>query len=157
MTQFLQIVAILVLSYIAVQWYAFSEPETLPVIEKSPLEQKTGVREEAGRDSPASFEDYSRIFSQREIFVMPYAKESPGSKASPIESPIEQKAQLVDFRLRGIVLDQHPQAIVEDLANKQTLFLSPGDMVGQGTLKEVREDRIIVVIHDSSLEMLMED
>jgi len=156
-TQVLQVVAIMVLAYCAARWYAFTEPEPLPVLDGGRFEQKTGVRDDVALNSRASFAEYRQVFSQREIFVMPYAKEAPAPKAQAVESPVAQKAHLVDFRLRGVVLDQQPQAIVEDLSNKQTLFLSPGDLLGQGTFKEVREDRIIVVVHDASLELLMED
>ena len=156
-TQLLQIVAILVLAYSALRWYSFSTPESLPVLEKNRFEQKIAVRDEPDPDAPTSFADYGQVFSSREIFAIPYAKESPAPRAAPVESPGAQKAQLLDFRLRGVVLDRHPQAIIEDVSSKQTLFLSPGDELGQGTLKEVREDRIIVVIRDSALELLLED
>ena len=157
LTQALQILAVLGLAYSAAKWYAFSKLESLPALGQRYFEPKTAARDELGPDPSMSFTDYSRVFSQREIFVIPYAKEASVPRGDIVESPVAQKSQLVDFRLRGIVLDQHPQAIIEDLANKQTLFLFSGDSLGQGTLKEIREDRIVVVIHDSSVELLLED
>ncbi|HPB67634.1 MAG TPA: hypothetical protein PLT76_06565 [Candidatus Omnitrophota bacterium] len=157
MTQVFQVVAIAALAYCAARWYAFAEPGALPALEENRFEPKAVARNDPVLDSQSSFAEYSRIFSQREIFVMPYAKEPPGSKARAVEPPAAPKADLVNFRLRGIVLDQHPQALVEDLAQKETLFLSPGEPMGEGILREVREDRVIVVVHDSSLELLLED
>ncbi|HQP11611.1 MAG TPA: hypothetical protein PK470_02505, partial [Candidatus Omnitrophota bacterium] len=77
MTQVFQVVAIAALAYCAARWYAFAEPGALPALEENRFEPKAVARNDPVLDSQSSFAEYSRIFSQREIFVMPYAKEAP--------------------------------------------------------------------------------
>ncbi len=106
-----------------------------------------------------SFDEYSRIFGERDVFIIPYRKEPakavPQRKAAVILT--EQQADVSHFRLLGIVMDQHPLAIIEDTADKQTSFFSRGDSIGKGTLQDIQENKVVIMIHDSPVELLLED
>ena len=102
-----------------------------------------------------SFGSYAEVFSKRDFFNSPIEQYQQRSKPS-----LEDKPQPVDFdlttqyRLVGIVLDDNPQAIIEDLIRKETLFLSIGDKLGGAVLKEILPGKARFLFQDNLLELI---
>jgi hypothetical protein len=80
------------------------------------------------------FENYRKVLERREFFqlaVTPPSQQNgnPTQVAAPSVFPTVAIDLVKYYRLVGVVMDQKPQAIVEDLRNRTTHFLFKGDML----------------------------
>jgi hypothetical protein len=98
----------------------------------------------------------AEIFRRRDIFEVPYARDPEREPGAVAPAPAGGGASLADYRLRGVVLDRHPQAIVEDVPRHQTVFVSVGDNLGPGTVNAVLENKILVTIDNKITELIIE-
>ena len=57
------------------------------------------------------------------------------------------------LRLVGIVLDAQPKAIIERIAQKETVFLSKGETVEGAVLEDILEDKVILSYQDEKVEL----
>ena len=57
------------------------------------------------------------------------------------------------IKLIGILVDGDSKAIVEDLKEKQTHFLSKGESIGTAFLEDIQEDKVIFMYNDERDEM----
>lgn len=126
---------------------------------KTPVTEQTAAPEPVAEDSIAettptfeipSFDSYKQTMESRDIFQAPWEK--------PIEtmpsSTASTSAVAGQLKLVGIVLDQDPKAIVEDLATQQTFFVSPGGKIGNATVAEIREDKVILIFGQERVELV---
>ena len=64
------------------------------------------------------------------------------------EGPVFLKssiAELVkDYRLKGVVLLNEPEAILEDARTQRSIFLKVGDHLGELTVKEIKEGEVVL-------------
>lgn len=92
----------------------------------------------AGREKvlePPGF--YESIFERDTLFGR-VSKEGAGiSKAS-----ISELAK--DLRLKGVILGDEPEAIIEDARTQKTTFLKEKAQVGDLTVKKIMESRVIL-------------
>lgn len=90
-----------------------------------------------------SFEDYSYI-GEKEIFGFPYSKslKKKSEQLAP-EANIKPDPVFVsfnrDYKLVGVILAHQSKAVIEDVKNKETVFLSVGDLLNGATLKEIKK------------------
>ena len=59
------------------------------------------------------------------------------------------------IKLIGILLDDDSKAIVEDLQEKQTHFLSQGESIGTIQLEAIREDKVIFDDNGKKIELTL--
>ena len=59
------------------------------------------------------------------------------------------------IRLIGILMDKDPKAIVEDLQDQQTHFLSRGEAIGTILLEDIQADKVIFVYDNQRIEMAL--
>ena len=108
------------------------------------------------RAGTGQFEQYASVFQSRDIFMSPYEKEiiiPAEDKPTPV--PPEPEIDLSqNFRLVGIVIDDKPRVIIEDLEKQETLFLSAGDKLGEASLKEIQPERVIFSYRGQQVELL---
>lgn len=103
------------------------------------------------------FKEYAETIKQRDIFKVIYAdSRKPKNIKPPKAEKVLYSDFIKDYRLVGIMLDRVPRAIVEDLENSDTLFLSPGDSMGEAVLEEVQEDRAIFRYRNNLIELTTE-
>ena len=94
---------------------------------------------------PFSF--YQETIARRDIFQAPWEK-SQEKGAAPLVEDLSKKLKLV-----GIVLDQKPQAVIEDQETHQTYFLSPGESIGGARLEELQEGKVIFLFNEEKVEL----
>ncbi|MBF0384499.1 MAG: hypothetical protein HQL27_01380 [Candidatus Omnitrophica bacterium] len=87
------------------------------------------------------FDYYSKKIEKRDIFMLPWEK-SDGNTGDKVLPGGDLAKRL---RVVGIVLDDSPKAIIEDLSTKETLFISKGEKFGEAVLKEVTDGEVIFV------------
>jgi len=98
-----------------------------------------------------AFDDYARVMESRDLFEAIYGREFTfGKKTTPVSDLDFEK----NFRLVGILLDGDPRAIVEDLKNKQTLFLSEGQEVGDAVLESIEKGKVIFISGEKVIELV---
>ncbi len=115
----------------------------------------------AGKDAPDSpaggpgvveakpFEFYAGKIEGRDVFEAPWEKPVPDSQApADPASGLSKRLKVV-----GILLDEDPKAIIEDLETKQTFFLSPKERVGDIVVDEILEDKVIVIFNEEKVEL----
>ena len=116
-----------------------------------------GTAAEEVLPSPQPFSDYAKTIDERDIFMS--ALQRAQSQAAVTAQPETVTVQPVldfsqNFKLVGIILDSDPKAVVEDLKNQRTLFLSYGDQLEGAVLKEIRDGKVIFTINDQSIELV---
>jgi hypothetical protein len=115
-----------------------------------------GGEEEFAVPPVKSFEEYDVIQKEQDVFVLP--GERAGSSVSPVvENTVINPAPqdlIKNFRLVGIVLDRNPVAIIEDIMNNSTQFLTQGAKVGEAVIEKIQEGRVILLHGDQRIEMV---
>jgi hypothetical protein len=97
----------------------------------------------------SSVEDYQKIVERKTIFASPAPRPE---QAAVMESPVVRD-MLKELRLVGIITEKPSQAIIEDIKNKQTLFLGEGEMIGGIQVKQILIDRVIIVCNGQSVTL----
>lgn len=120
------------------------------------IEDETSGPEEI-LPQPKLFTDYAQTFSQRDLFMSALQRAQAGTVTAPAPDappapPVLDLAQ--NFKLVGIILDNDPKAVVEDVRNQRTLFLSHGDQLEGAVLKEIRDGKVIFMLNDQRLELV---
>ena len=100
-----------------------------------------------GVDKPMDV--YLSRFGERDIFMAPWEKPQDQNSAATAIAPLSE-----ELKVTGIVLDNNPQAIVEDVKTEQTYFLSTGDTVKNAKVLEIKEDRVIFEYNNSKVELV---
>ena len=101
------------------------------------------------------YDVYEKSLSERSLFTT-FAGEERETPPPPPQNPNPQPIEGLDKKIKlvGIVVDKEPQAIVEDLKERQTVFVSPGDRIGDAVVLEVNEDKVIFLYHDQRIEFV---
>ncbi len=112
-----------------------------------------------GNIKPFSF--YSEQIQKRDIFQL-YV---PVLEQKPVDTEVLQEqidpqnvhnpTEFVqNLRLVGIVLDQTPEAIIEDLQTNETLFLHKGDQIREGVIEEIQESKVVFNYYGQHVEII---
>jgi hypothetical protein len=140
--------------YGAAQYVTFNPQQAVPDVSFG--EDSEDSEEEAPDFAPLeitegqTFDAYRESMEARDIFQAPWEK--PAAGGAPAGNPALELAK--NLRVVGILLDADPKAIIEDMAMKQTFFVSPGDRVGGALLEEIREDRVILIFNEERVELV---
>ncbi len=92
---------------------------------------------------------YPEGMEARDMFQAPWEKPAAVTPAGNAAVELAKTLKVV-----GILLDAEPKAIIEDMAMKQTFFVSPGEHVGGALLEEVKEDRVILIFNEERVELV---
>ena len=144
----LVIIVFIAAGYIGVKYFSQAEKknedaELAVPAPKPKAEPKNLVVPET---KPFSF--YQSVMEQRDIF------QSPWDKATAVATAAAPAADLAkQLKLVGIVLDKNPQAVIENVKTKETLFLSVGDSVENAVLQEIHEDKVLFLYNEESVEL----
>ena len=133
--------------YIFVRVYHAQQAATsLSSLGGSETQVSQAVVSAPGPVASADFSAYGEIFERRKVFE-PYSQKEEAARAAaephspgPVFSSWNGKYKLV-----GIILDAAPQVMIEDIKNKETLFLKTGDNLEAAALKEIQEGRAVFV------------
>jgi len=101
-----------------------------------------------------SAQDYVQAMTTQDPFRV--GEPSPGTQLSPrsIQTPTQTaQALLADLRLVGISHGEKPVAMIEQVSSRQTHFLNVGEVIGQLTIKEILDDRVVLQYGSQTLEL----
>ena len=153
-TRLLVFVALGLLAFIGIRF--FSAPDAsvpLAEIKVTPADEENFRL--ASEADPKPFAEYAAVFEARDIFESPFEKEAitPVEEPRPVETVAPVKDLTNDFLLVGIVIDDDPRAIIEDIQNQETLFLSVGEHLGEAVIKEIHEGRVVLDYQGNEIEL----
>ncbi len=93
---------------------------------------------------PKPFDYYAQQLSKKNIFVLPaplVVKERPNEVIThPKPDPM---LFMKNLNLVGIVVDEKPLAVIEDLETKETLFLYSGDHLRDAVVEKITTNKVI--------------
>ena len=93
---------------------------------------------------------YESAFQAGGIFGSPAAS----SGLAVLKSSIPERVK--DYRLKGVVFMQEPEAIFEDARTQKSLFVKAGDKLGELTVKEVHEDKVVLTYYGEETVLQIE-
>jgi type II secretory pathway component PulC len=139
------------LAYIFTQTFVFKQESFAP---EGPQARETKEINAAAAQAPEvkAFSEYAQVIEKRDIFETPYTKES-AAEGQEQAAPAAAVNLTGNYKLVGIVLDKTPQAVLEDLRNKNTLFLSVGENVEGAVLNKIEEGKVTFSYNGQLLEM----
>lgn len=148
----LVIIAITLIGYLGWQILNLKEgKDNLPLISRtvdvSLPEADTEIEEEPSK--PYSY--YSQEIGKKDLFKSSVLQGQEGQTAAAVSSLSDLSANLV---LLGIVLDQRPQAIIEDAKTKKSYFLYKGDSIGEIKVEDILESKVILSYQQEKIELV---
>lgn len=105
--------------------------KTRPIQSGSPSQEKAPLKLDPEESYLTAFEG-STLFGNASL----------GLSAPVLQASVAELAK--DYRLKGVVLADEPEAIVEDARTQKTLFVEVGGRLGELTVKEIKEGFIIL-------------
>lgn len=99
---------------------------------------------------------YLTDLQKRDLFEAPWEKvKEPVVETIP--QPIPETKTIMEFtqtvRLVGIISDNNPRAVVEDLVTRETLFITVGDQIKGATLDQIFGDKVIFKVGNEQVEL----
>lgn len=93
---------------------------------------------------------YEGVVRNRNIFqaLWDQDKEETVQKAEKIEELNKT------IKLMGVLLDDDPTAIIEDIKKQKTLFMSIGDQINGAVLFQIQEGKVIFLQNSDSIEII---
>ncbi len=121
-----------------------------PIIQKIPqLSEDDQKQQEIKIGKPKNYDYYFKQFSKRDIFNAPLTPDKTDS--SIVSASLKDATK--NFKLVGVILGKHPQAIIEDKATKMTHFLNKGDSLDKIKVKEILESKVILSSAGEDIEL----
>lgn len=149
---FLMAAALGLTVYGTVQYLTFNPEQiasSVPLPEEAPEEAPEIVPREPATAQELVSDTSPEGTGTRDIFQAPWEKPAAAAPAGSAAVELAKNLKVV-----GILLDAEPKAIIEDVAMKQTFFVSPGEHVGGALLEEVKEDRVILIFNEERVELV---
>jgi hypothetical protein len=133
-----------------------------------PISDKTGDMVEGApagplemtTDEPQSpeqkpFEHYEKVFSKREVFQTSAWVSAGSGEGKESAGTASGSAGFLDdhYKIVGIIIDQQPRVVFEDKKDRTTLFLSVGDTIDRGIIKEILPGKVVLIVDGYAVEM----
>ena len=148
--RFLIILSVCLLTVITIKFYLENKKQPIATVLIN-----ASTEFETGDSSPTQIysayqEKYQEIIKGRDIFLAPWeVKKGDGSL------PIGAKSALTEqYKLIGIMLDKSPTAIIEDVTTHQTTILLKGEKIGEATLLDIQENKVIFQYGNQQFELV---
>lgn len=93
--------------------------------------------------------DYKKVIRERNIFLLP--SEQRQLEPDSIQSSTTLSAR---YKLKGILLDNAPVALIEDTENRQVMIVSKGQKVGDAVLKDIMDNRVVFDYQDQLVQLV---
>lgn len=101
------------------------------------------------QEEPKPFTYYQDVISERNVFQAPWDIVKKEVEIVPVvENDLNQKLKVV-----GIILDEQPTAIMEDLVSKQSVFMGIGDEIYNARLEDILEDKVVFILNGQRVEL----
>lgn len=131
------------------KYYIFHEKGMLiPRVKDSvALKNKGFDVDTLGEKGPFSY--FEGTISRRNIFQAPWEKNK-----EEVSTQIEEVPEIRrNIKLVGIVLDDNPTAIIEDIKKGTTMFMLIGDTIYEAVLEEIQEGKVIFLQNGDRIEI----
>jgi len=146
--QLLIIAVAVLLGYVAIKFFSpqqtISEPPSLQAV----IDQEISATDITTMQVK-SFVVYEEGIKARNLFEPLQNGLKPDSRILQKALPALHKR----IKLIGILMDSDSKAIVEDLKEKQTHFLSKGESLGSAVLEDIQEDKVLFKYANEIIEM----
>lgn len=147
----LLLILCVVLIVFSVADFILTETNIERVYKRARKEKYKELKEEK-KIIPRSFLYYLEMVQRRNIFSpIALAREKEVKKEIKKEDLVKITA---NFNLVGISWGAEPTAMVEDKADKKTYFLKRGDEIKRFRVKDILEDRVILLYDGNELELM---
>lgn len=152
LNKFLGLLAVIFIGYLVYKGFVINQNESvdLPVM-SVPETEIRAVTPASYQIKPLSY--YTDLIDQRDIFNTSFEKPKAEKSVVAVLQTIDPMKNL---RLVGVVLAETPQAIVEDLDAKETVFLAKGDAIKEMVLEDIQETKIILNYQGQRFELTNE-
>ena len=147
--QILIIVIAVLMGYVAIKFFSPQQTISEPVSAQAVIEQEIPATDIANMQVK-SFGAYEEGIKARNLFE---PLRSGNLKADPRVMQKALPALHKRIKLIGILIDSDSKAIVEDLKEKQTHFLSKGESLGSAVLEDIQEDKVLFKYANEIIEM----
>lgn len=130
------------------------EAADVSAVPQDPLQQTTQSLPPAEEDEP--FDGYEQVFAKRDAFAL-LSKFSfdPSGDGGGVPGGMQQFIDLAEkYQVVGILVDQQPQAILQDKTTKDTVFLSVGDKLDGAVIDQIVEGKIILLLNGQAVELV---
>jgi len=148
--QILIIVVVGLLGYVTIKYFAPQQTLIDPALKQSVGDQQISAQDIVVL-AAKPFEIYEKGIKARGLFDPLQSGLKPDPRVLQKALPALHKR----IRLIGILMDSDSKAIVEDLKEKQTHFLSKGESIGAVILEDIQEDKVIFQYHNERIEMAL--
>lgn len=140
---------ILLSAYAVINYFKSNEQDKF--LAERPARTKKSAKEQKGRtkEDVKPYEYYQGFITQRDIFMSPWEKPNDPTASNVTASEFSNQYKLV-----GIVLDDNPQAILEETATGQSVFVHKGDTVGNARVEEIHEGKVILLYNNEKIELV---
>lgn len=104
---------------------------------------------EEGYSKPYSY--YSEEIGKKELFKSSvlHGQETQVVAVTPTINDMS-----ANLTLLGIVLDEQPQAIIEDSKAKKSYFLYKGDKIGEVKVEDIQESKVVLTYQGEKIELV---
>lgn len=130
-----------------------ASPRSLPEIRTSDGPAVAAGPALSAAGDEGNFADYENIFRRRNIFEIGASRGPLGHEAGEL-SPVGVLPDLgARYRLVGLLVDGHPQIVIEDQTTQETKFLRPGDELEGAVLETIEDGRAVFNYHGGRIEL----
>lgn len=132
---------------------AFIPVDLVMIASKGKVEPNSEPQAQADTVNASSLESLSSYESAFQKSVL-FGLYHPESNLPVLQSSIAELAK--DYRLKGIIILDEPEAILEDARTQKSTFVKIGDKVGELTVKEIKEGSLVLSYYGEEKEMRIE-
>lgn len=95
---------------------------------------------------------YEKVFEQNGLLGFSVA--APASNSPALKISIREAVK--DYRLKGVIILDSPEALVADARTQKSVSLKAGDSLGPMTVKAIREGSVTLSMGNDEIELRME-
>ncbi len=153
------VLAIVLLSIGGYVIYELSSPEETPLFTKdlelvSVNEGSIPKTEQTNQGDEKPFSYYSDNLDAKDLFRAGSGQSEEVEKPKIDEEKIAKEI-ISNLSLMGIVKGDNPQAIIEDKKGQKSYFLNKGDAIGEATISDIFENKVIIDINGKQYELVL--
>jgi len=139
-----------ILGYVPTRYFVIDQKEAVALSSGGRTEKSEVALRGISFSETEPFDFYRERIKQRDVFHPLWG--GPERDTVVIEKVISDLTR--ELRLVGIVLDGDPKAAVEDLKEKETVFMSEGERIRDALLEKIEEGRVIFVTDNERVELV---
>lgn len=146
----LLILGIIALIAAVVMKYFVSQQESADLLKEQDVIEKEGGQGLIQIPKQKPFSYYQSRIDKRNIFRSPWEKPKAGTSGQQ-SGPISDLAN--EFKIVGIVVDDSPNVILEDVKTNETFFVAEGESIKGATIEKIEEDKVIFIYNGETIEL----